>query len=145
MVAVRILIVDDQKAVTSPFQRILTQSGFSVDVAENGLEAIALARVKSPDVIVMDLKMPKMGGVGAIRELRANPDTNQIPIIVLSAYMTREHVGDIRDAGVHEFVVKDNFDLQGFIAKLRKLREEARKPKRSEKGNSNKKTIPKGR
>ena len=115
---IKVLLVDDEEAVRKPFQKILAQYDFDVAVANNGLEAIALAGTNRPDVIVMDLKMPKMGGVEAIKVIKSDPATDTIPIIVLSAYATPENVRAIRWAGVGDFILKEGFNLKKFIAQL---------------------------
>jgi CheY-like chemotaxis protein len=84
----------------------LTFSGFVVDEAANGADALALARDKRPDLVLMDLCMPVMDGVEAIKALRADSPTAQVPIIVITAQGTDESAQRAAEAGADAYVDK---------------------------------------
>jgi CheY-like chemotaxis protein len=84
----------------------LTGSGFSVDEASNGAEALSQAASRPPDLVLMDLCMPIMDGVEAIRRLRANPSTAEVPIIVITAQGTEESAQRAAEAGADAYVDK---------------------------------------
>jgi two-component system cell cycle response regulator DivK len=94
-----VLVVDDSPDARAMYGEYLRHSGFRVVTANNGEEALLAACAESPAVIVMDLAMPQMDGWEAIRELRANPTTSEIPIVALSAYAFANAPTRAREAG----------------------------------------------
>lgn len=81
----RVLLVEDHPGTIEVMQQELEVLGFEVIVAQNGLEAIEKATAESPDVIVMDMLMPKMDGFQAAVSIRHNPKTRNIPILAATA------------------------------------------------------------
>jgi CheY-like chemotaxis protein len=81
-----LLIVDDNVDTREMYALYLSMSGYGVETAEDGHEAIIKARTLRPDLIVMDLQMPKLDGWGAIREIQSRPETSSIPIVVLTGH-----------------------------------------------------------
>ncbi|NBE50327.1 response regulator transcription factor [Streptomyces boluensis] len=114
----RILIVDDEPAVREALQRSLAFEGYATDVAADGLEAVEKAASGDPDLIVLDIQMPRMDGLTAARRLRATGSTT--PILMLTA---RDTVGDRvtgLDAGADDYLVKP-FELDELFARIRAL------------------------
>ncbi len=81
----KILVVDDEQAVTVLLSETLREVGYSVDTANDGFKAIAACKVRTPDCIVLDLNMPLMGGKGVYQRVRKEEKTKDIPIIFLAA------------------------------------------------------------
>jgi len=94
-----VLLVDDCCDAREMYGEYLRFAGFRVVTAGNGEEALAAAHSEWPAVILMDLAMPRMDGWEAIRRLRADPLTAEIPIVALSAYAFGEEPDRARDAG----------------------------------------------
>jgi two-component system, OmpR family, phosphate regulon response regulator PhoB len=84
-----VLVADDHPDIREMFRIYLETVGISVRLAEDGRSAVTLARSEHPDVIVMDVNMPRLGGREAVRLLRADEATSDIPIIVLSGAVGR--------------------------------------------------------
>jgi CheY-like chemotaxis protein len=84
----------------------LTFSGFLIDEASNGADAVTLARNRRPDLVLMDLCMPVMDGVEAIRALRADSSMAGVPIIVITAQGTDESAQRAAEAGADAYVDK---------------------------------------
>ncbi len=80
-----ILIVDDSRTAVFMLKKILNQGGYRTIEADSGKRGVDLARQRHPDLILMDVVMPGMNGFQATREIRKNPDTENIPIIMVSA------------------------------------------------------------
>ena len=114
----RILVVDDDRAVRESLRRSLTFNGYEVDVASDGGEALDRLRAERPDALVLDVMMPRVGGLETCRRLRADGD--DVPILVLTA---RDSIADRvagLDAGADDYLVKP-FDLEELLARLRAL------------------------
>jgi len=94
-----VLIVDDSPDARALFGEYLEYVGFRVETAADGVQAIASAHAEWPALIIMDLAMPEMDGWEAIRRLKTDPLTSEIPIVALSAYAFGEEPQRAREAG----------------------------------------------
>ena len=80
----KILVVDDEATLVETIRYNLRREGFEVVAAHDGVEAVAAARREKPDLIVLDLMMPKKSGIRFLNEVKQDPALSEIPIIVLS-------------------------------------------------------------
>ncbi len=87
-----VLLVDDEDQSRKLVKLLLERAAFRVLTAGNGEEGLILAKVQQPNVILLDLMMPKMGGHEALRRLKADPDTTRIPVIVLTAKAAEQDI-----------------------------------------------------
>jgi len=87
-----VLIADDHRDTREMYGVYLGDLGYRVETAENGRDAVAKARARQPDAIVMDLSMPGVDGWAAIGQLQAEPQTARIPIVVLTGHDLRAHL-----------------------------------------------------
>lgn len=79
-----ILVVDDNRALCNVIQDALQKAGLAVRLAHNGKQCLAAVAAERPDVVVLDVKMPVMDGYKTLRELRRNPKTNLLPVVLLT-------------------------------------------------------------
>jgi two-component system response regulator MprA len=117
-VTVRILVVDDDRAVRESLRRSLSFNGYSVALAQDGLEALDVIASDRPDALVLDVLMPRLDGLQVCRQLRSNGD--DLPILVLTARdSVSERVAGL-DAGADDYLPKP-FALEELLARLRAL------------------------
>lgn len=103
---VRVLYVEDDHDIRGPISEILAILGYQVMCADNGKQGVEAAESWKPDIILMDLHMPVMDGLEAIRILRSEPATSAIPIFVLTAYGDAKNRKLCKEAGIEKFFVK---------------------------------------
>jgi CheY-like chemotaxis protein len=89
LMASEILLVEDSRFLRRASERSLTRAGFEVSTAADGEEALRLAEKNMPDIILLDLMLPKLSGQEVLRKLKANPATAAIPVIVLTSLSQR--------------------------------------------------------
>jgi signal transduction histidine kinase/CheY-like chemotaxis protein len=103
---VTVLVVDDHDLNRELVRSVLERRGQTVLQARDGDEGVSLARTHRPDIVLMDLAMPKKDGFSATRELRADPTTREIPIVALTALAMRGDEERARAAGVDDYLTK---------------------------------------
>ncbi|MDP4962063.1 MAG: response regulator transcription factor [Mycobacterium sp.] len=114
----RILVVDDDRAVRESLRRSLAFNGYTVDLAEDGVEALEAIASERPDAVVLDVMMPRLDGLEVCRQLRSTGD--DLPILVLTARdSVSERVSGL-DAGADDYLPKP-FALEELLARLRAL------------------------
>lgn len=121
----RILYIEDHPAQRDIMAQMLELSGYEVTVASDGLEGVDQARSSGPDLILMDLRMPRMDGFEAIRELRKDPNTADIPIIAISAWASAKHKERAVEAGANEHFTKP-VDLPRLLETINRFLNEQR-------------------
>lgn len=104
--AKRILAVDDEPSIVKLVSATLSARGYDVVVAHNGEEALDKVRLEKPDLIVLDIMMPRMDGREVRRRLQADPATSAIPIVFLSAVGDLDNQLDTLDSGSGEYMTK---------------------------------------
>ena len=101
----KILLVDDSKLMRWENQHALQRTGYEVVCADDGEEALRIASKQTIDIIILDLLLPKMGGLDVLRNLKSNPLTAEIPVVVLSGLSGRNR-DKLMEAGAEEYLEK---------------------------------------
>ena len=114
----RILVVDDDRAVRESLRRSLTFNGYSVELAQDGVEALELISSDRPDAVVLDDMMPRLDGRGVCRQLRSNGD--DLPVLMLTARDSIDERVAGLDAGADDYLPKP-FALEELLARMRAL------------------------
>ena len=102
----KILCVEDNPDTQRMLSFLLTQAGYEVITADDGYQGIAKAKAWRPALILMDMMMPRMSGVEAIRRLRKLKVTKEIPILVLTAYQEQALIDEAIEAGADDYLIK---------------------------------------
>ena len=116
----RILVVDDEKDITSLLRLRLEASGYDVLEAYDGQEALKIAQEESPDLIVLDLMLPKMDGYKVCRMLKFDERFKHIPIIIFTARIQESDQKMGMEVGADAYVTKP-FEPQVLMAKIQEL------------------------
>ena len=120
MTVKKILLVDDSETILQMEQMILQRDHYQVAIARDGAEGIAKAREFKPDLIVMDVLMPRLDGFAALRQLRQDPHTSAVPIVMVTSKAELESMETGYEIGCNDYIVKP-IDGVELIAKVRNL------------------------
>jgi DNA-binding response OmpR family regulator len=101
-----VLLIEDDPAVLEMYRMKLTLDGYRVSTAEDGDEGLKKAAELIPDIIFLDIRLPKKDGFEVLQALRQSPSTATIPVIILSNYGEKELVDRGLTLGAHEFLIK---------------------------------------
>lgn len=104
--ATRVLFVEDDRSVAQMYRLKLELDGYLVDVATDGEMAVEMAKRDLPDIIFLDIRLPKLDGFGVLEALRANPKTKKTRVVILSNYNRREMADRVARLGVLDHLVK---------------------------------------
>ena len=104
--AVRVLFVEDDRAVAQMYKLKVELEGYRVDVASDGEMAVEMARRDLPDIVFLDVRLPKLDGLGVLQALRSDPKTKNVRVVILSNYNSRELVERLAKLGVLDHLIK---------------------------------------
>jgi DNA-binding response OmpR family regulator len=116
----RIFIADDESGFVSTLKSRLEFEGFEVTTASDGKSALERIREESPDLILLDIMMPAMNGYQVCRELKEDPETSPIPVLMLTAKSQESDKFWGKEAGANAYVTKP-FDMDELIGEIRGL------------------------
>jgi DNA-binding response OmpR family regulator len=111
----KVLIVDDEKGILKMYQERLSMEGMEVTTASNGEEGINLAKNQKPDIIMLDIIMPKFNGLDVLKNLKNDPDTKNIPVFLLTN-LPAECSGDkAKELGAAGYLVKAEYEPKMLV------------------------------
>jgi len=116
----KILLVEDNEMNRDMLKRRLERKGYEVVIAADGKEAVRMAELQTPDLILMDIRLPVMDGWKAMRRLKILPETQSIPIIALTAHAMAGDMEKCMDAGCDDYDTKP-IDLPRLLEKMQAL------------------------
>lgn len=114
----KILIIEDEPAQATTINLAMQKAGFETLIAGDGIAGLDLAKNILPDLILLDLVLPKMDGINVLKHLRADESTAKIPILVLTNLASGESVKEVIEAGGTEYMVKTDYTLDQLIQKV---------------------------
>lgn len=112
----RVLVVEDEPSVADLIEAVLAGEGYTVAIARDGAQGLMLARDWKPDLILMDIMLPAVDGTTAIRRLKSDPETADVPIVAMSAGRTlRNQSQELADA---DAALAKPFDIDALLAQV---------------------------
>lgn len=115
-----ILIVEDNPELREALEIAFRSAGFAIIKAADGEAGLRAARKASPDLILLDIVMPKMDGLTLMKELQRDPKTARIPIIFLTNLSDTDTVAEVQRHGGHDFLVKSDWDIHDVVKLVEK-------------------------
>ncbi|MBI4407179.1 MAG: response regulator [Candidatus Kerfeldbacteria bacterium] len=120
-----IIVVEDESFLSKVLAERLEDEGFGhIDVAGNGEEALAMIKNHNPNIVLLDMILPKMNGFEVLEVLQADPKLKKIPVLVLSNLGQDQDIEQAKKLGARDYIVKSNFSLQKVVEKIMGILEE---------------------
>ena len=116
----KILFIEDESALQKTFGEILKQEGYEMISALDGEIGLRLAESKKPDLILLDLILPKIHGFDVLRKLKQDEETKNIPVIVLTNLEGTRDVDMVLETGATTYLVKAQYSLEEIVGKIKK-------------------------
>ena len=115
-----ILISEDEPALAAALSNQLKRLGYAIIVAKDGVETIALAKKEKPDLILLDIIMPRKSGFDVLQELRG-PMHSRVPVLILSNLERQTDIETARNLGVIKYLIKANISLRDIVAEVQDI------------------------
>lgn len=122
----KILIVEDEEILLTALSEELKQEGFQVIGAKDGIEGVEKTRSEKPNLVLLDLVMPRLDGIGALKEMKADDTIKDIPVVILTNLSDYDKISDALSMGAMDYLVKANYRLEELVNKIKTVLE--RKP-----------------
>ena len=113
-----ILLADNEQFIAVAYKDGLERAGYNVVVAQDGQEALKLAKTLKPDMLLLELIMPKINGFEVLQTIRKDPTLKQLPVIVLTNLSQKSDEDEVRNLGVVDFMVKADVSLKDLLDRL---------------------------
>lgn len=114
----KILLVEDEKIIIDLLQKKLIAEGYEVSVARDGVEGLEKMKAAKPDLILLDIVMPKMGGFEVMEEMQKSPELKKIPVVIISNSGQPVELDRAIKLGAKDWLIKTEFDPQEVIDKV---------------------------
>ena len=114
-----ILFIEDEAALQKTFGKILEKEGLEVIPALDGDVGLKLAKLKKPDLILLDLILPRRNGFEVLKEIKEDEETKDIPVIVLTNLEAMDNVDKAIELGATTYLVKANYTLEEVVTKVK--------------------------
>jgi len=115
----KILFIEDESALQKTFGDMLKNQGYEMISAINGEIGLRLAKTKNPDLILLDLILPKLAGLDVLKQLKQGPKTKNIPVIILTNLEDMENIEKALSLGATTYLVKASYALEEVMEKIK--------------------------
>lgn len=119
----KIAIIEDDSTINQMYRMKFEADGFEVEVAENGVQGIELVKSYQPDIVLLDLGMPEMGGAEALENIRNEAWGKDVPVIILTNLGEEEAPKDLRALGIHSYIVKAELTPREVVGRVKEALE----------------------
>ena len=113
-----VLIVEDEQSMQRALKNKLEHAGFVVRTAGDGEEAVKVLQGEAPDLVLLDLIMPKMDGITVLRQMKASDQLRTVPVVILTNLSSGDKVAEAMQLGTFDFLVKANYSLDDVLKKV---------------------------
>lgn len=117
----KILIVEDQAGFRKVYSDVLQDNGYNVLTADDGEKGLDIAKQEKPDLVLLDMVLPKLQGMDVLKGIRANTDTKDTPVIILSVLGDKQHIQEALEAGANDYTVKGFYTPREILNKIKAL------------------------
>lgn len=117
----KVLVVEDDKFLIKAYSAKLKKEGFDTILASNGEDALRIAGEEKPDIILLDLIIPKKDGFDVLYDLKQNSKLKEIPVIVLSNLGQPEDIERAKKIGANDYLVKSNISMKDMVDKIKEV------------------------
>jgi two-component system phosphate regulon response regulator PhoB len=115
----KVLIIEDEDILAKVLAEKMEKSGFEVAIAEDGEKALDLIKSFKPDIIMLDLMLPKLDGFEVLKQIKADDATKRIPIVAISNLSEDSNIEKALKLGVENYFVKSNHPINEIIEKVK--------------------------
>lgn len=119
----KIAIIEDDPVINQMYRMKFEADGFDVQLADNGERGVSMVEKFLPDIILMDLQMPQMGGAEALEKIRSHDWGKNIPVIILTNLGEEEAPKSIRSLGIHSYIVKADLTPRQVVGRVKEALE----------------------
>ncbi len=116
-----ILLVEDDVFLSNIYQKKFEMEGFKISTADNGEKGLADAKRKKPDIILLDVLLPKLDGFAVLEKLKEDPATKEIPVILLTNLGQKDDVEKGLESGAADYLIKAHFKPSEVVDKVKKI------------------------
>ena len=117
----KIVCAEDDKMISTSLVEGFTQAGFEVTPAYDGEEALLKIKEVKPDIILLDIMMPKLDGIGVVWELKSDTEISSIPVIMLTNLSDPTTISKILEAGVTDYLLKSEQSIDQIVEKVKEV------------------------
>ncbi|MFH1598479.1 MAG: response regulator [Patescibacteria group bacterium] len=117
----KILLIEDEKMLAEMYRTKFAKEGYKIDLAFDGDEGIRAAKAEKPDIILLDIILPKLDGFLVLKELKDDPVTKNIPVVLLSNLGQDEDIKKGKSLGANDYFVKANHTPAEIVDKVRSV------------------------
>ena len=115
----KIVIAEDDKFISEMYIAKLSSEGFDVEYAQDGKEAIEKICEIQPDIVLLDILMPKMNGIEVLKKIRADKKIKNTPVIILTNANEKDHVSKAMEMGANDYLIKASFTPDEIVSKIK--------------------------
>jgi CheY-like chemotaxis protein len=117
----KVFIVEDDPLISRMYQKIFTFEQFEVDVAANGEEALSKVTIFKPDIVLLDVMMPKMNGLQVLEELKENEQTKKIPVVMLTNLAGQQDAETAIAKGAVKYIIKSEYEPKQVVEMVKEI------------------------